>query len=305
MPFVPGIQNTIHTYLLRHTTNKTSYNKLRKSIQTIYKSFPSNFNTSTSTSTSTTNNNTIILQDNISQDNAISQDNISQDNNNNNNNNLLTDQEYEYIASSIIQKEYNFIAVMERFDESMVVLQMLLSNNNNNDSDSDSDSDSDNSSSNNNNGQVKLGDMLYLSSKQAGGYDDGQSINTCHKLQKSFITNTMTEYFKYENKVKYNQNQNNYISWKERTKWDHALWEAANRSLDLTIDNKFNKQLLIYKNALKQVQIHCSTKAIYPCMDGMDGKKPLSMRRTNCLYDDTGCGYKCIKLIAKKLQLLY
>jgi hypothetical protein len=303
MPFVPGIQNTIHTYLLRHTTNKTSYNKLRKSIQTIYKSFPSNFNTSTSTST--TNNNTIILQDNISQDNAISQDNISQDNNNNNNNNLLTDQEYEYIASSIIQKEYNFIAVMERFDESMVVLQMLLSNNNNNnDSDSDSDSDSDNSSSNNNNGQVKLGDMLYLSSKQAGGYDDGQSINTCHKLQKSFITNTMTEYFKYENKVKYNQNQNNYISWKERTKWDHALWEAANRSLDLTIDNKFNKQLLIYKNALKQVQIHCSTKAIYPCMDGMDGKKPLSMRRTNCLYDDTGCGYKCIKLIAKKLQLL-
>jgi hypothetical protein len=38
------------------------------------------------------------------------------------------------------------------------------------------------------------------------------------------------------------------------TKWDHALWEAANRSLDLTIDNKFNKQQFAKLNRASMLQ---------------------------------------------------
>ncbi|OEU19164.1 hypothetical protein FRACYDRAFT_237454 [Fragilariopsis cylindrus CCMP1102] len=345
LPTIPRTQNTISTYLLRHTTNKTSYQKLKKSIQTIYKiSFPSNYLSMSMMLDTTTNNGTnstnVTLQDYQQNQEQYYQEPTPQDQQN-----LLSDSEYQSIANSIILQEYNFIAVMERFDESMVVLQMLLNgpprpdnDTNNTDTNTDDNTNVQNSVV----GQIKLGDLLYLSSKQAGSYDDGQSKNKngdkiCHKLFKSFTTNTMTNYFNYEppppssiigNNNRHRHINPNYISYQERIKWDYALWKAANISLDNTINNllgkeKFHKQLTKYKDALQEVQKHCSRKAIYPCSDAnkqqiiksngngngnsnstADGQSPLSRNETNCLYDDAGCGYKCIHDIAKKLQLL-
>ena len=345
LPTIPRTQNTISTYLLRHTTNKTSYQKLKKSIQTIYKiSFPSNYLSMSMMLDTTTNNGTnstnVSTQDQ-DQDQQYYQEPTPQDQQN-----LLSDSEYQSIANSIILQEYNFIAVMERFDESMVVLQMLLNgpprpDNDTNNTDTNTDDNTINAQKNSV-GQIKLGDLLYLSSKQAGSYDDGQSKNKngdkiCHKLFKSFTTKTMTNYFNYEppppsSSIGNNRHIHinpNYISYQERIKWDYALWKAANISLDNTINNllgkeKFHKQLTKYKDALQEVQKHCSRKAIYPCSDTnkqqiiksngingnsnsnstADGQSPLSRNETNCLYDDAGCGYKCIHDIAKKLQLL-
>jgi len=179
----------------------------------------------------------------------------------------ISSREFKSIANDIM-REYDFIAITERFDESMVAMSMLLRG-------------------------VTLGDFLYLSSKTAGGYDDGNSPAGCSKIQKSFVTPTMESYF-------------NSSVWKEKIQWDQALWEAANASLDRTIDKvlgrtAFESRLQLYRDALKTVNERCGSVARYPCDPSSGKKRPISER--NCLWNDAGCAFECIESVAKELNL--
>jgi hypothetical protein len=163
--------------------------------------------------------------------------------------------------------EHDFIGITERFDESMVVMQMLL--------------------------DVPLGDILYLKAKSSGGYDGGGRRYGCVYIVPS---NDMPEEIK--NYVKSSH-------WKENvTLWDLELYKAVNRSLDLTIDeigrNKFEHQLKRFRHAQEIVQTRCKDEAEYPCTPEGDR---LVEHQTNCLYRDSGCGYPCLDRMAKELGL--
>ena len=162
-----------------------------------------------------------------------------------------------------ILSDYDFIGITERMDESVVVLSMLLN--------------------------VPLGNVLYLNAKGHGGYDDGVYNDKCHFIQPSTVSPTMRTFFR----GKY---------WNEITKWDRALYEAANRSLDLTIDrlgrDTFNDNLAKFRSSNQAARDRCLPQNVFPCTATGEHNKHAS-----CLWSDSGCGYKCLDELANELDI--
>jgi hypothetical protein len=173
---------------------------------------------------------------------------------------------FDDTAPSIINailSEYDFIGITERMDESVVALMMLLN--------------------------LPMGDILYLDAKGHGGYDDGVHRNTCFFIQPSKVSPGMHSFF-------------NGPYWNELTKWDRLLYEAANRSLDLTIHrlgkDKFNKNLLMFQYANEVARDRCLPQNVFPCTS--TGQRN---NNSSCLWSDSGCGYKCLDQVANDLSL--
>jgi Sulfotransferase family len=160
-----------------------------------------------------------------------------------------------------IMAEYDFIGVTERLDESAVVLAMLLG--------------------------VPLADILYLSAKEHGAWDDG--VFSCHYLIQSFVSPGMEQFFRTS------------PAFQEMVRWDHILHQAVNRSLDLTIDRlgraEFEMQLATFQAAQRAVQERCLPKAVFPCSEL--GKT----KNTTCIRNDLGCSFDCLDEVATELQL--
>jgi hypothetical protein len=170
------------------------------------------------------------------------------------------------VGNSIL-KHYDFIAITERMEESMVVLQLLLG--------------------------LQTSDILYLNAKRQGGFDGGGYKNQCYYIVPPYVSPTMQEYFDHSDE------------WLDRVKWDVALYRAANRSLDLTIDQtigrpKFQAALRQFLSAQRIITQECLPKAKFPCSAG--GQKRRA-NETNCLWTDSGCGNDCIDQVVAKLGL--
>jgi len=167
------------------------------------------------------------------------------------------------IANGILA-EYDFIGITERFDESIVALQMLLG--------------------------LSTADVLYLSAKHKGSYDDGGGKGHCDYIWPSFVSSGMRRYFASD-------------EWHDRIRYDSLLYRAANRSLDLTIDEKFGRsaferQLSRFVNARRVAQEECFPEAIFPCSEGGEYNN-----QTNCIWNDSGCGNDCLDRVATELNL--
>jgi hypothetical protein len=151
---------------------------------------------------------------------------------------------------------YNLIGVTERFDETVVVLQMLLG--------------------------LNATDVMYLSTKASGGYDDGRTENKCTFIQKSFISPRMQEYFDSE-------------EWQEVIYWDSVLHRVANYTLDKTIDHlgrgDFQRKLAAFQSLKEEVDRSCASTVRLPCSS--TGVKR-NTDKTDCIYDDMGCGFECM-----------
>lgn len=170
------------------------------------------------------------------------------------------------VANNIIQN-FDFIAITERFDESMIILKMLLN--------------------------LTIGDMLYVNSaKSNGGYDDG-AYGKCTHIQPTNLTKEMQEF------IQNSQEWNN-----DTIKWDLELYKAANKSLDLTIDSigreLVQHELNIFKKAQVKVKEKCMPLVKAPCTETGEKREP---RDTNCLFHDGGCAYECLDEIALSLSI--
>ena len=161
-----------------------------------------------------------------------------------------------------VLEDYDFIAVTEQMDESLVVMQMLLG--------------------------LETTDMLYFAVKTNGGYDDGGTNMGCTYIQKSILTDGMREYLKSDD-------------WKTRTRSDYMLYEAAKKSLHLTIDHlgrdKFNKNLEDFRQAMVEAKAKCDGLVKFPCAP--DGSRN---SHTDCIWEDSGCGQTCLNDVTKELQ---
>lgn len=151
-----------------------------------------------------------------------------------------------------IFEDYDFIGITERMDESAVALAMLLN--------------------------VPIGDLLYLTAKGHGGYDDagGRDSKICTFIWPSFVSSGMQKYLDSDD-------------WKEKSHWDTAFYRAANRSLDLTIDKigrkKFYENVALYEEARKLSLERCLHHVTFPCSEGGDYTPS---DKTSCLWKDSG-----------------
>ena len=167
--------------------------------------------------------------------------------------------------SNQILQDYDFIGVAERLDESLVALKMLLN--------------------------IPMADILHLDSKVSGGYKLQRDPLGCDWLQQTFVTPEMQEVL-------------DSPEWHESIKYDVLLYEAVNRSLDLTIDRlgrkDFERNLLLYKRAIKEVKNRCLSQVTMPC-NANGTFTPLEL--TDCIFEDMGCGDMCLDEVATDLGL--
>jgi hypothetical protein len=164
-----------------------------------------------------------------------------------------------------IMADYDFVAVTERMDESVVVLMMLL--------------------------DLQMADVLYLNAKGNGKYDDGGHNNKCHFIQPSVVSPGMKVFFRDP-------------QWQHKVQWDSLLHQAANRSLDLTIDRigrlEFEANLEKFTGAQKVARERCLPREVFPCTS----KGVLQKNAANfCLWADSGCGSDCLDEVATELGL--
>lgn len=172
---------------------------------------------------------------------------------------------YDTDAPALINKimhEYDFIGVTERMDESAVALMMLLN--------------------------VKMGSVLFLNAKGNGGYDDG-GVGECVYIEPSHVSKGMLNFFEE-------------TRWKKYIKWDKLLYQAANRSLDMTIDllgrASFEENLAKFRHAQVFARERCLTREVFPCTSS-GAKNP----NKSCLWKDSGCGSDCLDEVATELGL--
>lgn len=167
--------------------------------------------------------------------------------------------------ANTILSEYNFIAVMERMDESLVALAMLM--------------------------HIPLADVLYLNAKSSGGFDDG-STGKCVHIQSTIVSLEMKAYMESDD-------------FQNRIKYDRLLYQAVYKSLDLTIERlgreEFEKKLKIFKDAVRRAEEVCRPVAKFPCREGR--QKAELKTRTDCLWADSGCGTPCLDRVANELGL--
>jgi hypothetical protein len=166
------------------------------------------------------------------------------------------------VANKILHDEYDFIGITERMDESAVALQLLLG--------------------------LKTSDILFLNSKNSGGFDDGASPLGCVYIVPSFVSPGMKEYFASH-------------AWQNLIFADALLHEAANKSLDLTINRlgpeRFQAALIEFRHAQQVARDTCLPKVRLPCTNG--GKQ---IKNFQCVFGDSACGTLCLDELAPQFN---
>ncbi|KAL3930275.1 MAG: hypothetical protein SGARI_004529 [Bacillariaceae sp.] len=129
---------------------------------------------------------------------------------------------------------------------------------------------------------VELHDIVVLSSKRNGGFDDGRYQNTCFRIQPA-DTPPKVEAFLQEGFLRDNH--------------DYFLYAVANRSLDFTIDaigrERFERDLETFRKMSKYAEAQCLDKAVFPCV--AEGQPPLTKATESCYFGDIGCGHECVQ----------
>ena len=153
--------------------------------------------------------------------------------------------------------DYDFLMLVERFDECLVVMQLLLG--------------------------LEVGDILYLSAKQAGDYYYHPRRNECIQLAKTKSFPSIDRYLQS-------------AEWDAMNYGDYVLYEAVNQSLDLTIEalgrEQFNKALDAFVTLRGRAEERCAAEAVFPCSS--IGEVQIDRSSENCYEKDEGCGFACL-----------
>ena len=161
---------------------------------------------------------------------------------------------HEMIAD--ILEDYNFIAVLERLNESLVAMQMLFG--------------------------LTTREILYTRSRSAGGYSNGLKNRPCTYLIPRFDPPAIKRFLKSD-------------EWHDIIADDLELYMAAHKSLDRTIDalgrEEFNEKLAYFEEALEKATAHCEGRVRTMCTE--DGV-PIPPPNRTCYIWGEGCDYDCI-----------
>lgn len=162
------------------------------------------------------------------------------------------------LSLSPTTEDYDFIAVTERMDESLVVWKILFN--------------------------LDFYDILYIKARSAGTFSNGPGDKgrPCVYLVPSFLTPGMQTFF--ESK-----------KWKDSNALDILLYQAVYKSLDNTIaaigKERFQQELNTFRQAQKVAQEFCEGKVIGVCTPG--GSLVSETHRT-CVVWGEGCDSRCL-----------
>ena len=183
-----------------------------------------------------------------------------------------------------ILDEYDFIGVLERMDESLATLQLLLG--------------------------LETQDMLYLTSrksstsKSGGGGSAGNIVDGAFYTTQTNPKTGKTTCIKLHSKpdgssllLPYKEFLHQPYLFEEVFEADVYLYKAINKSLDATIESlgrdKVDHAVKRLMWGQKQVEERCSKTVTFPCSGG-EGPP---IRSADCIIDDVGCGYRCLDSI--------
>jgi hypothetical protein len=164
-----------------------------------------------------------------------------------------------------IMDEYDFIGLVERMDESLAIMVLLWG--------------------------LEPTDVIVLSAKQSGGYDDGGGIKgRCNKIVKPPPASPrLEEYMKTQHPIHHT---------------DYLLWDAVNLSLDRTIQTLGKERV---QQVVEQIRFlkrlaerSCQHIAQFPC--NSNGELQLRLAESSCYVQDAGCGYKCVDKIMQRYK---
>lgn len=163
-----------------------------------------------------------------------------------------------------IVHEYDFVGISERLDESLVALQIILN--------------------------LNTSDILYLSAKVNGGWDDGVYRKQCYYITPSFVSESMKEYFETSEE------------WYNFSVGDDLLYRAANASLDRTIASldkmSYASKLQKFRWAINKAEEVCRNQVTFPCSSNGNYNEV-----NDCLMWDSGCGMDCLDNFARDFGL--
>lgn len=153
-----------------------------------------------------------------------------------------------------ILQEFNFIGILERLDESLVILQILLN--------------------------LQPSDVLYLqAAKQNGAYDPQ---NNCSSIPKRTITPEI-ETFLSSDEWKEN-NKADYMLYK-------AVNASMDQTIDSIGRDTFQRALHRFQEARALANHYCQSMS--PCV-AQGVYRPPGEVDAECYARDWGCGYKCL-----------
>ena len=177
------------------------------------------------------------------------------------------DQVIENVRQTV--KDYDFLVVTERMDESLVAMALVMG--------------------------LDVGDVLVTASKVAGSrYHFAKfagHVSKCLPTVRSFISTDVQAFL--------DSNE-----WRAMNYGDLLLHAAASRSLDQTIQrigrDRFDPALTEYRRFRALEKEQCAPNVKFPCSNEGQAQPKLSRRSCYLPFYDFGCGYKCIdKLIEK------
>jgi hypothetical protein len=176
-----------------------------------------------------------------------------------------SDSKDDFSVQQILSK-YNFIAITERMEESLIVLKLLLG--------------------------LEMEDILFMPAKRHGSFTTGvPPEHSCVYIVPPFLTPGMKEFFESQ-------------YWKNFTRVDQRLYDAAGQSLDNTIQalgrQKVQEELVIFRQALQYAHQRCEERTVYRC----NSRGDFVDDNSTCYLWDVGCGYECLNEISISKDVL-
>ena len=175
----------------------------------------------------------------------------------------LVDQPKALTVVKELMDEYNFLMVSERMDESLVVLALLTG--------------------------LDLKDVMVTSSK-SGKFSlqpVGKRRGQCVYLNKARFTPAVNEFLASN-------------EWRAMHYADYVMFEAVNKSLDLTIERlgreRFYQSLAEFKRLKQRVETDCTADQL----DSGCTADGLRTHNETCYYQDMGCGHLCLDEVLSK-----
>ena len=172
-----------------------------------------------------------------------------------------------------VMKRYDFIGLVERMDESLAVMKLLWN--------------------------LTIADLIVLSAKQSGSYDDGRYQNRCVRITKP------NEYFSRGPKEKklFNRIQDYVQKGFRHNNLDYPLYSEINARLDVTIQmlgrDKVERTIQDIRYLRRKAETECRNEAVFPCSSNGTNQWELSAK--NCYWYDSGCGYQCVDRVVDQM----
>jgi hypothetical protein len=154
-----------------------------------------------------------------------------------------------------VMEEYNFVALVERLDESLVVMKLLWG--------------------------LEDQDIIVLPAKQSGGYDDGRFQNRCTKIQPAFTTPQVDKYVR----TNFTKLNNDYLLYAAANRSLDLTIEALGRE-------RVAAQVQKHRWLQRVAEEKCLAQTIFPC--SAIGTWQVNESRHHCYWADSGCGHKCV-----------